>query len=404
MTIFILITNGFAMRIFNNMAGKNKVGIKLRILIVHHSLNGVGGGERVALHIIKALQEAGHEVELGTVEKTDWGRVLRISGVRLRSIPREFSLFPIKLNAFGIYQRPLSALSLLFRRGYDLTINTHGDVMPVPTTITYLHFPVFALLVEEPWRFYVKYSRPFWRLYFEPYRLLQEKLARVIFSRTVLLTNSTFSREVIRRCIGRNAVVVYPPVELDDYLSLPLDRKEDVVISIGRMTPEKNFHLILDVARLLPSVRFYIVGAVHGATSVQYYKRLLRLKERRGVRNVEIIPNAPHSLKLELLMQAKVYLHTMIAEHFGIAVAEGMASGCIPVVHESGGQWEDIVERGRYGFGFSELEPFHIAQVVDRALDKWSPEFVERIRRKAEHFSDVRFRRRIVEIVNRVTL
>ena len=42
----------------------------------------------------------------------------------------------------------------------------------------------------------------------------------------------------------------------------------------------------------------------------------------------------------------------MVGEDFGIAVVEGMAAGLIPVLHMSGGPWDDIVLRGKYGNGY----------------------------------------------------
>lgn len=41
--------------------------------------------------------------------------------------------------------------------------------------------------------------------------------------------------------------------------------------------------------------------------------------------------------------RAKVGLHTMWNEHFGIGVVEYMAAGLIPVAHKSGGPLMDIV-------------------------------------------------------------
>ena len=59
----------------------------------------------------------------------------------------------------------------------------------------------------------------------------------------------------------------------------------------------------------------------------------------------------------------------MINEHFGVAVVEGMAAGLIPVVHKSGGPWFDIIDRGRYGYGYSDVES--AVKVIDEALNNY---------------------------------
>ena len=312
----------------------------MKALVIHNSLNSIGGGERVCLHIVKALMEAGFDVSLATVERTNWGKVLDVMGIDLPKIPREYTITR-ELRIFGIYQRSLTTLHVArFRKRFNLIINTHGDVMLLPTDITYLHFPVFALLAEEPWRYYTKYlSSVFWRMYFEPYRIIQKRFAKWCFSKSLLLTNSKFSRDVIRKYIGKDAVVIYPPVEISDYVKISRNtEREDAVITISRFTPEKNLDLIPFIAQKLKNVKFYLIGSIRGSKSREYMTKIARLKRQLNIDNLEIIANAPHIVKLQLLSKSKVLLHLMPYEHFGIVVVEGMASGCIPVVHKSGGQ------------------------------------------------------------------
>jgi len=356
----------------------------------------------VALHVIKALMDNGHEVVLGTVEKTNWDKVRRLMGVNLPKIPEEYSIMR-EIRKFGIYQRSLTALHVArFRREFDLTINTHGDVMPLPVDITYLHFPVFALLAEEPWRYYAKYFKSlFWRAYFEPYRVMQKYLARFMFSRSLLLTNSSFSRNVIRKYIHSDALVVYPPVEVEEYLKLSRNlEREEAVISISRFAPEKNLHLIPFIAKHLPDISFYVVGSVRGYRSMEYYNRISELIKKMSLKNVKLHPNASYEEKLEILSRCKVFLHLMPYEHFGISVVEGMASGCIPVVHKSGGQWLDIVGRGRFGVGYDALSVDEIAKVVSRALVIWSPRRADGVRQRARCFSSENFEKKVIRIVN----
>ena len=47
----------------------------MKIAVAHHSLNILGGAERLCLATIEALRKEGHDVTLVTVEKTDWSIV-----------------------------------------------------------------------------------------------------------------------------------------------------------------------------------------------------------------------------------------------------------------------------------------------------------------------------------------
>jgi len=90
--------------------------------------------------------------------------------------------------------------------------------------------------------------------------------------------------------------------------------------------------------------------------------------------------NASEELKTEILRKAKIYLHPTKYEHFGIAVVEAMAAGLIPVVHRSGGPWTDIVEFGKYGFSFSNLEE---VEYIIRSLTHLGEGELRAIREKA---------------------
>lgn len=365
-----------------------------QILVLHNTLNSTGGEERVCLNTIECLEEAGHEVVLGTADKTDWQRVERHFGRKVM-VDGELALLPFRLGAFGIYARLMTGLIALRLRGeVDLIINTHGDVIPAPADLTYVHYPLPALMVESPETFF-KYQRNlFWRLYYTPYGLLQGG-SRLIFKGGLLLTNSSYSREAIWRWLRKRAVVVYPPVDVESFV-FSARRKEDLVLTVSRLTPEKGLHLIPHIARRVPEAHFVIAGATQKG-SAALIARLGHLCDRLGVRNVEVRPDISFTELRELYAKARILLHTRVGEHFGISVVEGMASGCVPVVHRSGGPWTDIVKNGEYGFGYDTI---HEAADTIRALI--ASDLTEMSRRaivRAQEFSEQRFKERMRGVV-----
>ncbi|NPA70440.1 MAG: glycosyltransferase [Crenarchaeota archaeon] len=345
----------------------------MKILIIHHSFNSCGGGERVSLHLIRLLQEEGHDVIIGTTERTDWNYVQKVAGIRLRKIPKEYYISPIRLKAFGIYQRPLTTIHIARLRGkVDLVINTHGDATLVPADIVYLHFPVIAYLELDTLRPYFKYSKsPSWYLYFRPYYEVQRKIAKKCYSNSIIITNSKFSKYIIRRVIGKNSIVIYPPTELYDYIkNIYNNDREDSVIYVARFSEEKNNHFLIYLAKELPEYQFYLVGSAHGR-GVEYYNYCKKLAERLNVRNVKIMANVPHETKLKLLASCKVYVHLFPTEHFGIAPLEALASGLVPVVPKLSGAWTDICACGRFGVGYTKLDVKEISEKIMKAFEVW---------------------------------
>jgi len=85
-------------------------------------------------------------------------------------------------------------------------------------------------------------------------------------------------------------------------------------------------------------------------------------------------------------------LHTMVGEHFGISIVEAMASGCIPVVHNSGGMKEFVPAPNRY----ESLQD--AADKIDSAINNWSTEKTFEPKKIADQFSLANFSRRFMEL------
>ena len=204
----------------------------------------------------------------------------------------------------------------------------------------------------------------------------------------VIAANSTWTLNKLKDCGINNAVVIHPPVEPVKCSRNPIQSKEDMVIGIGRLG--KPWEEFIEVAKLVkvkrPGVKFVIMGFADSVERVKYLEDL-----SRGI--VKIIPNAPEEVKRDLLCKAKVILHTHPTEHFGIAVVEAMSTGAIPVVHRDGGVWLDVVEEGRFGFGFNNVE--ESAEFVINAVDA-NAEYRKMVMSKAFEFNYDKFKNALI--------
>ena len=54
-------------------------------------------------------------------------------------------------------------------------------------------------------------------------------------------------------------------------------------------------------------------------------------------------PNLHFKKMIKEFSYAKIGIHTMLEEHFGISIVEMMAAGLYTVAHNSGGPKEDII-------------------------------------------------------------
>ncbi len=93
----------------------------------------------------------------------------------------------------------------------------------------------------------------------------------------------------------------------------------------------------------MPDYEFVSVGGLIDAEKAWFD----RFKENLP-QNYNLKTNLPGPELLKLLQDSRIYVHLMEGEHFGIAPVEGLASGCVTMVHNSGGMKEFIPEEFRW--------------------------------------------------------
>ena len=351
----------------------------MKVLVNHPYLGELGGAEQVFSQVVRALVEEREEVlVLGGQPSRETFR--QFSDEEATFVP--YGRAGFRFRRFQVHQKllrhELSKLRLRRKIGaVDLEVLTQ-DVMFLlgvgRKKVAYVHYP------ENLWRLEDSGARfrKLWKLFYLPVLLsLRKKVAGVDF----FLCNSEYTKKAILDRWRRTAEVVYPPVDVENFAPA---LKEDFVVTLGRYVRTKNYELVVEVAKRMPNLRFVIIGRKESSDS--YYEKIKRLKPP----NVELLTNVSSSAMSSILSRAKVYLHAMIGEHFGISVVEAMAAGCIPIVHDSGGTKEAI---GNFGYVYSDVED--CINCVRNALS--SKVESKQIAEYSKRFSSDNFRETFVE-------
>jgi glycosyltransferase involved in cell wall biosynthesis len=189
--------------------------------------------------------------------------------------------------------------------------------------------------------------------------------------------------------------VLHPPVEVEYFSeAISNERKENLIVTLSRFTPEKRLYEILKAAEILPNYKFLMVGTA-GRYSQTVISKMRGIIEKRKLDNVHLMMNIPRPQVRETLGKARFYLHPPFAEHFGISVVEAMAAGCIPIVYRDGGAWSDIVSRVDEELGYNDIS--EVPSIVKKFEN--NRDFEERIRSVAmnisQEFSFERFKERL---------
>ena len=322
--------------------------------IVHISLNARGGSERLAVAVIQALSKIGIDIDLTTFEEPNVSKLESAYGEVATSAIKKIKTITI-IDSIGKAE---------LNKRYDLTINTHGDMLPYflpyfskSNSIIYCHFPLAKYLIDskdpEYSRFLkgrtlstINYANPSTK-YFD---LASIAYANMLRSSTVI-SNSEFSRRVISKAFGIDSIVLSPPVDVDLFRKAALfssrsSNRKDAILIISRFHPTKKIENAIRLAKLLKQYKvgngMKIVGNVP-PRRYGYYFYLKHLVDHYDLTDyVTFEVNVSFSRLLNLMRESKVYFHPLLGEPFGISTVEAMSAGLIPVVPNIGGHTEFV--------------------------------------------------------------
>ncbi len=189
----------------------------------------------------------------------------------------------------------------------------------------------------------------------------------IIARATRLVTNSHYSREEIARTIGpRTAArveVIHHGIP-DPFGALPDEAaRERMALTVGAISAltleQKGQRPFVDAAALMPDVRWVHAGEWLEEVAAAW------LRERAGA-NLELRGWVEQAELEDLYARASVYVQASWHEGFGMAIAEAMLAGCVPVVRDTGAMPEVV---GEAGILIAGSDPAQIAEGVRRALE-----------------------------------
>lgn len=180
-----------------------------------------------------------------------------------------------------------------------------------------------------------------------------------------LVTNSEYSRSEIaaNTPIPPDTVTVVHHGVPDRFGALDVDRpREPIALTVGHLVTttlmQKGHRPFVEAARHLPDVRFVFVGRWHDDAIEQL--------RAAATANVEFTGWLSDEDLESLYARASVYVQASRHEGFGLAVAEAMLAGCVPVVMDVTAMPEVV---GDAGVLISSQDPDAVADGVRRALD-----------------------------------
>lgn len=364
----------------------------MKVAIVCDWLLGTGGAERVVLELHKMFPQA--PIYTSQYDKNPkiwfgdkWFKEADIRTTWLQKLPKGLKKFLPVLRAW--------TFSRLNLDDYDLVISSSGAEAKFVKTkgkhIAYCHSPTHYY-----WSRYEEYLKdpgfgvldPLARLGLKllvgPMRRWDYKAAQ---RPDYFIANSHHTKKEIKKYYGREAEVIHPPVDVEQFKIL---NKSSILrkgfVAAGRQTPYKRIDLAVKAATKLNAPLLVIGRGPDHA----------KLKRLAG-RSVTFLRRVADEQMPEKFASAEAFIFPGI-DDFGIVAVEAMAAGTPVIAYKAGGALDYINQTT--GIFFDKQTPKSLA----KAMEEFSKTSFNHshVAQQADKFSAKNFHQKINSYVSKL--
>lgn len=204
------------------------------------------------------------------------------------------------------------------------------------------------------------------------------------------IANSQFIARRIKKVYGREADVIYPPVDVNRFLLN--EAKEDYYFTASRLVPYKRIDLIVEAFSHMPNRKLVVVG---DGPEMQKIKS-------KATANIEILGYQSNEVMQEHMRNAKAFVFAA-EEDFGITPVEAQSCGTPVIAFGKGGSLETVRPYGvdnPTGILFDQQDIGSVIDAVQKFETMQDQILPNDCRAHALKFSTERFNQEISEYVN----
>ncbi|NLP61622.1 glycosyltransferase family 4 protein [Paraburkholderia sacchari] len=366
-----------------------------RVALVHDWFTAYAGSEKVVEQILQVFP---HADLYSVVDFFPESQRSALGGKHattsfIQHLPRARRAFRnyLPLMPLAIEQFDLSS--------YDLVISSSHAVAkgvltgPDQVHVSYVHSPIrYAWDLQHQYLSEAGLERGIksWiaRALLHYMRIWDQRTANGV---DAFIANSAFVGRRIRKAYGSEAVVVYPPVDVERFELCT--QHEDFYLTASRMVPYKRVPLIVEAFSAMPSRRLVVIG--EGPD--------LARASAAAAGNVTLLGYQPDEVLVDYMQRARAFVFAA-EEDFGISVVEAQACGTPVIALGRGGVREIVIDspdpERSTGLFFGEQSVASIVDAVER-FEQHQAFRPDVCRRNAMRFTTDRFRREFLGVVER---
>jgi len=332
----------------------------MKIAIFHNFLDNIGGAEYVDLIMARELNADIYttNIDRENIKKMGFADIL----------PKIHSIGRIPINAPWRQEMAYWKFRRLnLGRKYDFYIIA-GDWAMSGSVHNKPHFWYAYSPTREIWDLY-KYTRnntvpflfrPIFDIWVIIRRIINKWDAKKI-ERIIAISANVQGR--IRKYLGRESDVIYPPIETSKY---HFKQNGNFWLAVNRLISHKRVDMQIKAFVNLPKEKLIIVGSHeqsrHFLAYADYCKRI-------KPSNVEIRSWVSEAELLELYSNCKGFISTSLDEDFGMTPLEAMASSK-PVIAPNEGGYKETIKSGQNGILIDKINPEKLSDAINKLSRK----------------------------------
>ncbi|QTQ14081.1 glycosyltransferase [Treponema parvum] len=362
----------------------------MKVAIVHDWLVNYGGAERVVESFLKIYPQA--DIYTLVYDKKKMAKIFPPEKVHTSFIQK----FPM---ATKIYTKLLSLMPKAFESfdlsSYDLVLCSSSScakgVITPPSVphVAYVHTPM-----RYAWDLFFDYKKRSGRVtrFFMDRWMPDIRMWDFISAQRIdsVIANSNYIARRIKKFWGRDAKVIYPPVDTQR-LSPNYKESEDFYVVFSRFVPYKRVDLAISACIRLKR-KLVVIGSGSGEKSLKTLAN----------GNADIIFTGRISdEEVKNYLQRCKALIFCAEEDFGIIPVEAQACGRPVIAYGKGGALETVID-GKTGIFFDRQEEKSLVDAIGR-FEKLGAFYDQKsVYEHAASFSEERFRKQMEQTLNEI--
>ncbi len=375
----------------------------MKVAIVCDWLTNVGGAEKVLLKIHQLFPDAPIWTSKYDAKGIDWFSDADIRTGWLQKFPTkmrrilgpfrqwyfshlDLSEYDLIISVTGAEAKAVKSGKWLHKKGKKNVKNSEGLHISYCHVPTQYYWQMNSEYMKNPgFGFLNPLVRFFLRLLITPLRRADLKAAKRV---DYFVTISDYAKEQIRKYYEREAIVIHPPVEIEDFYNRKsVSQVADYYITTARQVNWKRIDLAVKACKIAKR-KLLVIG------EGPEHDRLVKMAG--GSELIEFLPLMGKKELASYLAEAKGYLFPSL-EPFGIAPVEALAAGCPVIAFNKGGSRDYIIE-GKNGVLFNKQTAKSLSEAILR-FEKMKFNR-EKISKGVDEFSEARFDKELKKFID----